>query len=133
MGTNQARPQGWQPTLAVVGATGAVGRVVLDVLPTRHSHWAQVRLAAGSEDVGTVLRVAGKDAVVEALTPQFFDGVDVAIFDIPPGIAREWVELAAARGVEMPIVQQVSRVLAGTMNPRDIAPHLTTDDLPQGE
>ena len=99
MGTNQARPQGWQPTLAVVGATGAVGRVVLDVLPTRHSHWAQVRLAAGAEDVGTVLRVAGKDAVVEALTPQFFDGVDVAIFDIPPGIAREWVELAAARGV----------------------------------
>ena len=99
MGTNQARPQGWQPTLAVVGATGAVGRVVLDVLPTRHSHWAQVRLAAGAEDVGTVLRVAGKDAVVEALTPQFFDGVDVAIFDIPPGIAREWVELAAARGI----------------------------------
>ena len=74
MGTNQARPQGWQPTLAVVGATGAVGRVVLDVLPTRHSHWAQVRLAAGAEDVGTVLRVAGKDAVVEARTPQVLAG-----------------------------------------------------------
>ncbi|GGF16693.1 NAD(P)H-dependent glycerol-3-phosphate dehydrogenase [Subtercola lobariae] len=42
--------------------------------------------------------------------------------------------LAAARGVDMPIVQQVSQVLAGTLNPRDIAPHLTTDSLePQGE
>ena len=36
--------------------------------------------------------------------------------------------LAAARGVHMPIVEQVAQVLAGTMNPRDIAPHLTTDD-----
>ncbi|PJJ63671.1 NAD(P)H-dependent glycerol-3-phosphate dehydrogenase [Compostimonas suwonensis] len=44
------------------------------------------------------------------------------------------LELARARGVDMPIVAQVSQVLAGTLNPRDIAPHLTTDsDEPQGE
>ena len=40
------------------------------------------------------------------------------------------LSLAAQRGVDMPIVAQVSQVLAGTMNPRDIAPHLTTDDAP---
>jgi glycerol-3-phosphate dehydrogenase (NAD(P)+) len=44
------------------------------------------------------------------------------------------LELAASRGVEMPIVSQVAEVLAGTLNPRDIAPHLTTDtSTPQGE
>jgi glycerol-3-phosphate dehydrogenase (NAD(P)+) len=44
------------------------------------------------------------------------------------------LELAASRGVEMPIVSQVAEVLAGTLNPRDIAPHLTTDtNEPQGE
>jgi glycerol-3-phosphate dehydrogenase (NAD(P)+) len=43
------------------------------------------------------------------------------------------LELALAKGVGMPIVTQVSQVLAGTMNPRDIAPHLTTDPMPQGE
>ncbi|MGD9957608.1 MAG: NAD(P)H-dependent glycerol-3-phosphate dehydrogenase [Candidatus Nanopelagicales bacterium] len=43
------------------------------------------------------------------------------------------LELAAARGIDMPIVQQVAQVLAGTMDPRELAPHLTTDDLPQGE
>ncbi|QEO10636.1 NAD(P)H-dependent glycerol-3-phosphate dehydrogenase [Protaetiibacter larvae] len=44
------------------------------------------------------------------------------------------LELAASRGVEMPIVSQVAEVLAGTLEPRDIAPHLTTDtDVPQGE
>ena len=44
------------------------------------------------------------------------------------------LELARQRGVLMPIVEQVSQVLAGTLSPRDIAPHLTTDDdTPQGE
>lgn len=43
------------------------------------------------------------------------------------------LELARARGVAMPIVEQVAQVLDGTLAPRDIAPHLTTDDLPQGE
>ena len=43
------------------------------------------------------------------------------------------LELAAAVGVQMPIVSQVAEVLAGTMDPRDIAPHLTTDPMPQGE
>ena len=44
------------------------------------------------------------------------------------------LELANAKGVEMPIVGQVAKVLAGTLNPRDIAPHLTTDSRePQGE
>lgn len=44
------------------------------------------------------------------------------------------LELARARGVDMPIVEQVAQVLAGTLDPKDIAPHLTTDsDEPQGE
>ncbi|MET0813024.1 MAG: glycerol-3-phosphate dehydrogenase, partial [Microbacterium sp.] len=44
------------------------------------------------------------------------------------------LQLAREVGVAMPIVEQVKMVLDGTMNPRDIAPHLTTDDdTPQGE
>ncbi len=43
------------------------------------------------------------------------------------------LELALERGVQMPIVSQVAEVLAGTLDPRDIAPHLTTDPMPQGE
>ncbi|MFC6355202.1 NAD(P)H-dependent glycerol-3-phosphate dehydrogenase [Luethyella okanaganae] len=44
------------------------------------------------------------------------------------------LELARAKGVEMPIVEQVRQVLDGTLDPKDIAPHLTTDsDEPQGE
>jgi glycerol-3-phosphate dehydrogenase (NAD(P)+) len=43
------------------------------------------------------------------------------------------LELALAKGVKMPIVSQVAEVLAGTLDPKDIAPHLTTDPMPQGE
>ena len=44
------------------------------------------------------------------------------------------LELALAKGVEMPIVSQVAEVLAGTMDPKDIAPHLTSaGDEPQAE
>lgn len=44
------------------------------------------------------------------------------------------LSLAKDAGVEMPIVEQVKMVLDGTMDPRDIAPHLTTDDdEPKGE
>ena len=44
------------------------------------------------------------------------------------------LQLAKESGIEMPIVEQVKRVLDGTMNPREIAPHLTTDDdEPKGE
>jgi len=44
------------------------------------------------------------------------------------------LQLAREAGIQMPIVEQVKRVLDGTMDPREIAPHLTTDDEdPQGE
>ena len=130
--TGEGTAGGALPTLGIVGVTGAVGRVVLDVLPTRHSHWSAVRLAAGDEDVGTTLRVGGEDVVIEALTPEFFDGLDVAIFDIPPSIARHWVELAAARGVvaidnstEFRIEPDVPLVVP-EVNPRRVA------DRPRG-
>lgn len=97
--TLAAHDQARRPTLGIVGGTGAVGRVVLQVLPMRRHIWGEVRVAAGTEDVGSTVRVGDEDLTVEAVTPEFFDGLDVAIFDIPPAIAREWVELAAARGV----------------------------------
>lgn len=88
-----------RPVLAVVGATGAVGRVVLDVLPTRPDYWGGLRLAAADEDVGTVLKVGRSSYAVESLTEDFFDAIDIALFDLPPPVSRPWVEAAVARGV----------------------------------
>ena len=87
------------PTLAVVGATGAVGRVLASVLPTRPVVWDEIRLTAAPEDVGQVIKVGAREIAVEELTEEFFEGIDVAIVDIPPPIVDRWVSYAASRGV----------------------------------
>ncbi len=87
-----------KPTLAVVGATGAVGTVMLDVLDGREDVWGEIRLVASARSAGKVLRVRGRDCEVRALAPEVFDGVDVAMFDVPDEVSDEWAPIAAARG-----------------------------------
>jgi aspartate-semialdehyde dehydrogenase len=87
-----------KPTLAVVGATGAVGTVMLDILSTRPDVWGEIRLVASARSAGKVLQVRGDDVVVQPLAPEVFDGVDVAMFDVPDEISAEWAPVAASRG-----------------------------------
>jgi aspartate-semialdehyde dehydrogenase len=86
------------PTLAVVGATGAVGTVMLDLLSTRENVWGEIRLIASARSAGKRLTVRGRQIEVVALTPEAFDGVDVAMFDVPDEVSAEWAPIAAARG-----------------------------------
>jgi aspartate-semialdehyde dehydrogenase len=87
-----------KPTLAVVGATGTVGKVMLSILSQRKDVWGEIRLVASARSAGTVLKVRGEELVVQALAPEVFDGVDVAMFDVPDEIALEWAPIAVSRG-----------------------------------
>ncbi|MDA0633382.1 aspartate-semialdehyde dehydrogenase [Nonomuraea sp. MCN248] len=87
-----------RPTLALIGATGAVGTVMRDIVSTRDDVWGEIRLVASPRSAGKVLRVRGEDVVVRALAPEVFDGVDIAIFDVPDEVSAEWVPIAAQRG-----------------------------------
>ncbi len=87
-----------KPTLAVIGATGAVGTVMLDLLSTRDDVWGEVRLVASPRSAGRRLRVRGQDTEVQALAEDVFDGVDVAMFDVPDEVSARWAPVAAARG-----------------------------------
>jgi aspartate-semialdehyde dehydrogenase len=80
--------------LAVVGATGAVGREVLRILAQRRFPMRELRLLASPRSAGRKLGTH----VVQAVTPQAFDGVDIAIFDTPDAVAEQWVPVAATRG-----------------------------------
>jgi aspartate-semialdehyde dehydrogenase len=88
-----------KPTLAVVGATGAVGTVMLSILSQREDVWGEIRLVASKRSAGRVLTVRGEDVVVQALTPEVFDGVDVAMFDVPDEISAQWAPIAVSHGV----------------------------------
>ncbi len=87
-----------KPTLAVVGATGAVGQVMLDILSTREDVWGDIRLVASPRSAGRRLTVRGEEVEVLPLSEECFDGVDVAMFDVPDAVSEQWAPVAAARG-----------------------------------
>ncbi len=86
------------PTLAVVGATGAVGSVMLDIVSTRQDVWGEIRLVASARSAGRRLRVRGEELEVRALDEECFDGVDVAMFDVPEEVSERWAPIAVSRG-----------------------------------
>ncbi|AOS61070.1 aspartate-semialdehyde dehydrogenase [Actinoalloteichus hymeniacidonis] len=90
---------GRRPTLAIVGATGAVGSVMIDILDNRETvPWGEIRLIASARSAGRKITVRGEEITVLALAPEVFDGVDVACFDVPDEVSAEWAPVAAARG-----------------------------------
>jgi len=89
---------GRRPTLAVVGATGAVGTVMLDLLSTREDIWGEIRLIASPRSAGRQLTVRGREVEVTALAEDAFDGVDIAMFDVPDEVSAQWVPVAVAHG-----------------------------------
>jgi aspartate-semialdehyde dehydrogenase len=87
------------PVLALVGATGAVGTVMIDIMNERSEWpWGEVRLIASPRSAGRRLTVRGEELTVVALSPEAFDGVDVAMFDVPDEVSAEWGPVAASRG-----------------------------------
>ncbi|WP_341718001.1 aspartate-semialdehyde dehydrogenase [Micromonospora sp. FIMYZ51] len=86
------------PTLAVVGATGAVGAVMCELLTGRRNVWGEIRLLASERSVGRKVRCRGEELTVQALTEEALDGVDVAMFDVPDEVAARWAPVAVRRG-----------------------------------
>ncbi len=87
-----------KPNLAVVGATGAVGGVLLGILSERADIWGEVRLIASPRSAGRKLTVRGAETEVLALAEEVFDDIDIALFDVPDEVSATWVPVAAAKG-----------------------------------
>lgn len=100
-----------RPTLAVVGATGAVGGVLLDLVDQRADVWGAVRLLASDDEAGRVLPVRGEDVEVQPLTERALAGADVAVFCVPAEVSRVWAPAAVDAGV---VVVDNSGVFTGS-------------------
>ncbi|GAB1328504.1 aspartate-semialdehyde dehydrogenase [Streptomyces sennicomposti] len=87
-----------RPTLAVVGATGTVGTVLLRILSQRADVWGEIRLLASPRSAGRKLAVRGEQVEVVALGEEALDGVDIALFDVPDEVAARWAPIAVAKG-----------------------------------
>ena len=87
-----------KPSLAVVGATGAVGTVMLDILSKRKDVYGEIRLIASARSAGKKLICRGEELTVVALSPEAFEGIDIAMFDVPDEVSKEWAPIAASKG-----------------------------------
>ncbi|KAK1288808.1 hypothetical protein QJS10_CPB19g01679 [Acorus calamus] len=87
------------PSLAIVGVTGAVGQEFLSVLSDRDFPYSSIRMLASRRSAGRRFTFEEREYVIEELTPDSFDGVDVALFSAGGSVSREFGPVAAAKGV----------------------------------
>ncbi len=85
-------------TVAIVGATGAVGEVLLEVLAARRFPVGELRPLASERSTGTTVRFDGRDLPVELARADAFDGADFVFFAATGSLSKELAPEAARRG-----------------------------------
>jgi aspartate-semialdehyde dehydrogenase len=84
--------------LAIVGATGAVGRIALQCIAERKLPYKTIKFIASKRSAGTKIDFQGKTYTVEEICPAAFEGVDLAIASTPDEVARDFCPYAAEKG-----------------------------------
>lgn len=85
-------------SVAVVGATGAVGDLIRKVLAERNFPLSTIKFLASEKSAGKPIDFAGKRYMVEAISPQAFAGVQIVLSSTPSKISKEYSPIAAKQG-----------------------------------
>ncbi|MGM0470663.1 MAG: aspartate-semialdehyde dehydrogenase [Bacillota bacterium] len=115
--------------VAVVGATGAVGREMLSILEERDFPFDQLKLLATERSAGTVMTVKGEEYEVEVTTPESFAGIDIALFSAGSGASKKLAPEAVKRGAVVVDNSSAFRMddevplVVPEVNPEDITDH----------
>jgi aspartate-semialdehyde dehydrogenase len=86
------------PSVAVVGATGAVGEIMRQVLVEHNFALRGIKFLASERSAGKTIDFQGKKHTVEPIRPEAFVGVDIVLSSTPAGISREYSPMAARAG-----------------------------------
>ena len=84
--------------VALVGATGAVGSIVLQLLEERKFPFETIKFLASARSAGSKLTFKGEEHTVEELCAEAFEGIDLIIASTPDDVAAELVPWAKAAG-----------------------------------
>lgn len=87
-----------QFTVAVVGATGAVGEQLLKMLETQQFPVKELKLLSSARSAGTVLKFRGEDIVVQEASPDSFKGVEIALFSAGGDVSKALIPHAVKHG-----------------------------------
>jgi aspartate-semialdehyde dehydrogenase len=85
-------------SIAVVGATGAVGAIILRLLEQRNFPYERITFLASGRSAGKTITFKGKEHTIQELTPEAFDDIDLAIGSTPDEVARDFAPWAVERG-----------------------------------
>ncbi len=116
-------------SLAVVGATGAVGREFMKVLEQRNFPIGQVKFLASSRSAGNQITFKGESHTIEELTENSFGGIDVALFSAGGSISKKFAPAAVKAGAVVVDNSRAFRMLDDVplivpeVNPEDVARH----------
>ena len=114
--------------LAIVGATGAVGAELLQLLDQREFPLRGLKLLASPKSAGKVLKFKGEEIPVEALSRNSFKSVDIALFSAGAGISREYGALAVDAGA---VVIDNSSAFRMENDVPLVVPEINPDDIHQ--
>lgn len=84
--------------IAIAGATGAVGRLVRQILEQRDFPYESIKFLASKRSAGKTLTFKGQEHTIELLEPAAFDDIDIVIGSTPDDVAAEFVPWAVERG-----------------------------------
>ena len=87
-----------KPHIAVLGATGVVGREILKVIEEIKLPYESIKLLSSSKSAGTTMKVGSEDIVVEEATPDSFDGIDVVLASAGASTSNKLAFEAIERG-----------------------------------
>lgn len=85
-------------SLAIVGATGLVGREFLDILAEQKIKIPRIKLLASASSAGEAVDVLGEEYLVEALADDSFEDIEVAFFSVPADVTKKYVPIALQAG-----------------------------------
>ncbi len=85
-------------SIAIAGATGAVGRIIRQLLEEREFPHGKIKFLASQRSVGTTLTYRGQEHTVELLCPEAFADIDIVIGSTPDDVAAEFAPWAVERG-----------------------------------
>ncbi|MGF7125894.1 aspartate-semialdehyde dehydrogenase [Natronobacillus azotifigens] len=84
--------------VAVVGATGAVGKKILETLEKKDFPIENLKLLSSSRSAGTKMKFNGKVYTVEEAKPERFEGIDIALFSAGGSVSKALAHEAVAKG-----------------------------------
>ena len=84
--------------LAIAGVTGAVGQEFLRILEEREFAFDTLKMLASSRSAGKTIEFKNKEYIVEELTKNSFEGIDIALFSAGAGRSKEFGPAAVEAG-----------------------------------